>query len=380
LAPRKEPIRKMPDGRWRLRTDVGDGYDHGKRRQQVTYWPTKADAQAELARIRVAKNTGTFAPKNEITVGTYLNDWVEAQLQVKATTRSGYSQGLEPVVEMYGTMPLQKLRRSHITTLMNHMLTTGGRKGDGRNPRTVGLTIGLLNAALKAAARDRLVPVNVAEHMKMPKSDAPVRAGQAWTPDQARAFLRQVADDRYAAAWWLTMFGLRRGEVLGLAWADVDLDGCSITVRQSRVVADGGCVITSPKNGKSRTVPIGEHLAGLLRSFRTLQARERLAAGAAYTDTGLVVVNEIGVPVRPETYGDLFHKHAAAAGLPRIRLHDARHSAASLLASQGTPIIVAAGLLGHHPNVYASTYAHLYPEDKQKAIGGLEAMLLAGGQ
>jgi len=77
---------------------------------------------------------------------------------------------------------------------------------------------------------------------------------------------------------------------------------------------------------------------------------------------------------------DLFQKHAAAAGLPRIPLYVARHSAASLLASTGTPIIVAAGLLGHHPHVYASTYAHLYPEDKQKPIGGLEAILLAGAQ
>lgn len=380
MPPRKDPIKKVPDGRWRLRTDVGDSYGRGTRRQKVTYWPTKADAQAELARIRVEKANGTFTPKNEITVGEYLREWIAAQVQVKSTTRSGYEQALDVVVAKYGNLPLQQLRRGHITTLMNEMLTTGGRKGTGRNPRTVGITIGLLNAALKAAVRERLITVNIAEGLKPPKNDSPVTVGQAWTPVQARTFLQHVADDRYAAAWWLTMFGLRRGEVLGLAWADVDLDGASITIRQSRVVGDREVIITSPKNGKARTVPIGEHLAGLLRTFRTLQAREKLAAGAAYTDTGLVVVNEIGTPVRPETYGDLFQKHAAAAGLPRIRLHDARHSAASLLASIGTPIIVAAGLLGHHPNVFATTYAHLYPEDKQKAIGGLEAMLLAGGQ
>jgi integrase len=366
LAPRKDPIQKMPDGRWRLRTDIGDAYSPGKRRQQVTYWPTKADAQAELARIRVEKKNGTFAPKNELTVRQHLTEWIAAQVQVKPGTRLGYESALKPVMAKYGDMPLQALRRGHITDLMNEMLTTGGRKGEGRNPRTVHITIGLLNAALKSAAQDRLVPANVAQNVKLPKSSSPVRVGQAWTPDQARAFLQHVADDRYVAAWWLTMFGLRRGEVLGLAWENVDLDAGHITIRQARVVAGRQVVITSPKNGKARTVPIGEHLTGLLRAVKTQQARERLAAGAAYTDTGLVVVNEIGVPVRPETYGDLFHLHAAAAKLPRIRLHDARHSAASLLASIGTPIVVAAGLLGHHPNVYATVYAHLYPEDKER--------------
>lgn len=104
-----------------------------------------------------------------------------------------------------------------------------------------------------------------------------------------------------------------------------------------------------------------------MRILKAVPARERLAVGEGYTVTGLVVVDEIVVPLCPERYSDLFQLHAEAAGLPRIRLHDLRHSASSLLAANGLPIVTAAALLGHDPMVYAKTYAHHYAEDLRKA-------------
>jgi integrase len=125
-----------------------------------------------------------------------------------------------------------------------------------------------------------------------------------WTEDEVRTFLARVSEDRLHAAWRLSLYGLRRGEVMGLRWSDVDLDGRSVTVRQSRTTVDGQVeVIDVPKSANSvRTLPLDEALGSALRALRKRQTEERLAAGFAYDgSTGLVVVDELGVPGDPSS-------------------------------------------------------------------------------
>lgn len=195
-----------------------------------------------------------------------------------------------------------------------------------------------------------------------------------WTADQARTFLDHVANDRYAAAWRLSLYGLRRGEVLGLTWDGIDLEAGTVKVATTRVVAGRAVITSSTKNRKVRTLRVGSEVLADLRHLKATQARERLAAGRAHSSTGLVVVNELGVPMRPERHSDLFQVHAKAAGLPRIRLHDLRHTTASLLHSLGQPPVACAKYLGHTTEVFLRTYAHLYAEDEDATAKGLSAI------
>lgn len=378
---RGEPIRKvrLKDGRIRYRIVIDAGVDEaGKRKQVSSTWDTLDEARTELARVRVEKKSGTYVYKREMTLAAFVEGWVENQRQVKRKTRLGYANALKPVVEALGGRPLQEVTKAEISNLVSTMLTSGGRKGTGRSPRTIELMITLLRAALSEAVKDRLLVDNVAASVKVPKSETPP-VGHAWTPEQVKVFLNEVKDDRFVAAWRLSLYGLRRGEVLGLMWEDVDLERSAVTVRQSRVVAGREVVISTTKNSKVRTVPIGPEVVAALKSLRALQAAERLEAGENYPGTDLVVVDERGVPMRPERYGDLFQVHARAAGLPRIRLHDLRHTAATLLKSRGVPMLTAASLLGHDPMIFAKVYGHDYEEDLRRASDTLSDVFTAGG-
>ena len=116
---------------------------------------------------------------------------------------------------------------------------------------------------------------------------------------------------------------------------------------------------------------VGPEVIADLMALKMAQDIEAKDFGPNYNPEGLVVVNEVGEPIRPETYSGWFEKHTEAAGLPKIRLHDLRHTAASLLASQGVPIIIASELLGHDPQIFTKVYADLYPEDLKQAASTL---------
>ena len=149
-----------------------------------------------------------------------------------------------------------------------------------------------------------------------------------WTPEQATRFRAHVAGDRLAACWLLTLAGLRRSEVLGLRWADVDHDAGTITIAQGRVVVGGGTATGAPKSARSaRTLPMPSDVLGALRTFKTRQSQEHLALGGRWPDTGLVAVSADGSPIRPETYSRAVALHCTAAGVPAIRLHDVNDAA-----------------------------------------------------
>ena len=374
---RGEPIRKRKnkDGRVRyvVRVDAGHG-DGGTRRQISSTWDTIKQARDEVARIRTEMKLGTYVGKHEMTVGEYLEEWLGGLHRQKPKTVMGYRDALRVVMDAYGTKPLQLLTKRDLDALVTLMMSTGGRKGAGRSPRTVTLMLTILTAALEAAKREQRIAVNVAALVAKPRNDSDGQVGVAWTAEQARIFLAHVASDRFAAAWRLSLYGLRRGEVLGLRWDAIDLDAGTVTVAETRVVAGREVITSSTKNRKVRTLRVGPEVRQELRTLKALQARERLVAGEAYRTTGFLLVNEIGVPMRPERYGVLFQKHAKAAGLPRIRLHDLRHTTASLLHSLGQPPVACAKYLGHTVEVYLRTYAHLYAEDEVATARGLSVI------
>jgi len=200
----------------------------------------------------------------------------------------------------------------------------------------------------------------------------------AWTNTETRQFLAATAGDRLAAAWriFLTL-GPRRGEVAGLRWADVDLDDGRARFVHTLVVVDGKAVESTPKTAAGRrSVPLDPVTVAALRAHLVRQDAERAVAGPIWTETGYVFTQEDGQAYHPDFYSNRFDALAKAAGLRRIRLHDARHTAATGLLEDGTPTKVAAELLGHaSPTITATLYQHVLPGMTESAVARRAAAL-----
>ena len=355
---------RLSDSSVRYEVTVDVGRDAaGKRRQSRTRYRTLREAKVALAKTRVALNDGTHVARAVLSVRTYLEQWVEGTIDLRGSTREGYSYALKPVLARYGDQPLQQLTKTHLDRMVTDQLATGGITGTGRSARTVTLTLVVLGQALDAAGL-----------VNRPAPQAVV-VKKTWTAEQVRDFLTYVAHDRIAAAWRLTMLGLRRGEVLGLTWDDIDPEARSAKIERARVLQGGDVVINKPKTSRgTRTIHLPDEVLTDLRRLKEIQEKERHIIGAGYPEGGWIFGDPIGRPYRPEWYGKQFRHHTQDAGLPRIRLHDARHTAASLLAQQGTEIGVAAALLGHDPVVYLQTYVHPYEDAKRGAWEQLAAL------
>ena len=157
--------------------------------------------------------------------------------------------------------------------------------------------------------------------------------------------------------------GMRRGEVLGLRWVDVDLELARVAVRQTRVLAGRQVVTSEPKTSRGRrSIALDPRTVAALRSWRAAQLEERLAWGAAWTDSGLVFTREDGTPMHPEWLSDAFDWRIRTTGLPRIRFHDLRHTHASLGLAAGVPVKVMSERLGHSTSSFtADAYQHVTP-------------------
>ena len=176
-----------------------------------------------------------------------------------------------------------------------------------------------------------------------------------------------AATDRLHAAWLLSLHGLRRGEVLGLTWNAVDLDHRTIAITQARISVAGVAQLSGTKTARGRrTLPLPPEVAEALQEFRRAQRSEAEAAGAAYQASGYVVVDALGQPLRPEAYSDAFTKLARRAGVPVVRLHDARHTSVTLKRSQGWPDHLVALWHGHDESVMRATYTHAHLDDLRR--------------
>jgi len=170
--------------------------------------------------------------------------------------------------------------------------------------------------------------------------------------------------------------GLRRGELLGLKWEDVDLNTAGLAVRRSRVLANNKVVESTPKSSRARTISIAPGTVAVLRRWRTQMLEERLSAGPAYTDTGYVFVDALGRPLQPDTVSWYWERAVAAAPVPAIRLHDARHTSATLDLAAGTHPKVVQEKLGHaNISMTLDLYSHVVPGMQESAAAARGALL-----
>jgi integrase len=316
----------------------------------------------EDARLFVSRNlaevegVGGRAPE-----GTTLNElcarWLSGKDDVRPVTLEGYEAVLRPVRNRLGRRPVQTLTYDDMLALKGWLSSQGGQRGNPLSERTVRMTFVALGQVLDEGIRARLLTENVARLVKSRRRTGPTDPAR-WGADDLLAFRRHADGLGDAAAWRLVLSGMRRSEVLGLTWRNVDFIEGAVHVVQGRVplalTAKSRDHVDAPKSRQSRRIVCVETIHP---GTRALLQRYRGGQGRGSESGDFVVVDGTGKPVRPEWFSDRFRRLCAEAGVPVIRLHAVRHSVADLLASLGVPPVDAAALLGHTTSVYLDTYA-----------------------
>jgi integrase len=304
----------------------------------------------------------------------YLVRWLETMAPtVRAASFQRYREVTRlHLVPRFGQVPLGTLSPLDIQDFYARKLA------DGLSERTVSQIHAVLRQALAQAVRWGMVPRNPCDAVTPPRPKD--KEMQAWSEEETRTFINGVADDEYRALWLLAvMVGLRRGELIGLRWEDLDLQRGTATVRRTQTRdAEGRLIIgDAPKSASGRrTIQLPELCLSALKVHRARQNERRLQLGPAWQDTGAVFDRGDGTPCSdPKRFGYRFTRLIRELGLPRIRFHDLRHTAATNLLKHGTPVHVVAKMLGHaNPSVTLRVYAHVLAEMQQDVANRLDAL------
>lgn len=359
--------------RYQLTVDAGINAETGKRQQVRRRYATEREARAALAEITDAAVQGTFVPRRTITVCEVCDDYVRSRHKLRETSKAKLKYDLQPLIERHGDDPVQRLTKAHIDQLVADLLAGGTKTSKGRTRRPWGAIavnkfIQAVAMLLADAQRQGLVARNAAEHVD--PAAVSHRSVDTYTEAEVLTLSKSIAGDRLGHAWELALCGLRRGEIAGLRWADVDLEGKSLSIVNNRVDAGGRPVENDPKSAMSRrTLPLPDRLVSVLKAAKARQAAERLAAGSSYRAGEYVASNEVGDPYHPQVLSRYWQGAVKAAGLRPIKLHAARHTAATRMHLDGTPAAVIAAWIGHKDaSLTMRLYAHSQ-DDALKAAG-----------
>jgi len=360
-CPRDDAGQLLPHrcrGTWAYQIDYVR--DSSGRRKQITKggFPTKGAANAALQDLATVLMSDVDA--HSVSVGQYLDDWLAGKHALKPKTAALYRDALDHyLIPHLGSIRLMELRAHHLDRFYASIAV--GRRGKPLSPSSIRRIHAALRSALNTAVRRRLIPYNPAIHIEL-AAENPKRP-RPWTVEQAQTFLRKTSDDRLATLYRLMLVtGLRRGETVGLRWEDVDLDGRCLFVVQQITEVRGSAVVGTPKTKRgTRIVPLDATTVHHLRAHREVQELEKSAWGPAWNDQRLVFTREDGRNLRPEYVTRHFQNLAANAGLPVIRLHDLRHTNASLALAAGVDLKVVSERLGHSTTaITADLYTHVH--------------------
>lgn len=362
-------IYKREDGRWEARVRLP-----GNQRKHF-YGKTRQEVMKQLQTFQRQLEQGTPVTTDKLTVSRYLQDWLEGcrPPALEHSTWNGYEQYVRlHIIPVLGTTRLTQLSPQQLQKLYAAKLAAG------KSSTTVRHIHACLHRALEDATRFGLVQRNVASLVKAPPMGK--HPMQVYTPEQAKRLLEAARGERLEALYVLALStGMRQGELLGLKWREVDLETGILSVQQTlKVTTHGQRTLGKPKTGSSRRkVMLTPTAITALRAHRTRQEEERLEAGSAWHDTGLVFTNTVGNALDPTNlYRYEYKPLLRRAGLPMIRMHDLRHSAATLLLLSGVHPKVVSELLGHSSiNITLNLYSHVLPDMQAGATSAMERLL-----
>ena len=386
-------IKQRYKGTWSLIIDIGKKVDPKtgklKRNQKwVTVKGTKKDAQAKLAEILHQYNSGRLLEPSKVTLGVLMTEWLEAAIKPprrRMRTYEDYKGDINNYLNpRLGAIPVQQLRATDIQNFyasLSHL-----------SPSTLSHHQCILFKTLEMAQHQGIVHRNEASLViNKPHRGNPgerVR-DNCWEANHARHFLEVAKQESNQTAAFYSLAldsGMRKGELCGLGWKNLDLENSKVTVSESLVKSGMEPVIDSTKTGRPRVIDIGPVTVALLRKHKASQTELKLANRKAYRDFGLVFAREwndlqhgcpLGKPfsltsINPHSFDPLIKK----AGLPRITFHGLRHTMATLLLAAGEYPKVVQERLGHRRiETTMNVYAHVLPTMQQDAAVKMDAIL-----
>lgn len=389
-------IYQRKDGRWEGAAFVLT--TAGTYRRVRVYAPARDDARKKLTRLIQQSDQGIPVASATWTVAEYLNYWLRNV--VLQESRPKTYQGYEGVIRLHlvpgiGGKRLAKLTAQDVRIFLTRIrqecqcckhgwdaqrdeprCCACGRCCESRlSARMVQSIHAVLRNALASAVREEIIPRNVA---KLVLVSAPkYKVNRGLTVQQAKATLKAAGPHRLAALYALALFlGLRRGELLGLRWEDVDLDEAKLEIVQTLQRVGGALRFVPPKTEDSaRTVPLPPVCVEALREHKQRQA-DRAEAWPDWEDHGLVFPSRRGTPMEPDNLRRSWSEIRRAAGLGTTRFHDLRHTCVTLLLDLGAPPHVVREIVGHSAiEVTMTIYAHVSLDEKRKALGKLGEVL-----
>ena len=384
-------VYQRKDGRWEAAGYVLAAGDTRKRIH--VYSTTRREALAQLTEKIATSNRGVPAPSAQGSVSAFLTYWLEgvAIHRLRENTHTRYT----AVVRLYvipglGKKKLAKLTAKDVRTWLDRLRTTcqcctrgldtardqpqccaiGKCCHKRLSPLTLAYVHSVLKSALEHAVREEEIPRNVARNVRM--GTPRPRRFEPLTAEEARAFLTATNGHRLSALFELALrTGLRKGELLGLRWEDLDLTGGTASIRRTlqRTNSAGLTALPTKTHTSERRIALPTECLHSLEQHRERQTREGEAAGASWKASGYVFTRPYGSPIESATLTRHFNALLRRAALRRIRFHDLRHSAATLLLEQGVELVVIKELLGHaHIGVTATVYAHVRLRLQRDAI------------
>lgn len=343
-------IHQRPNGSWRAQV-TSQGQRIGKTCK------TKTAAQMWLRQMQLKLDQGFDVEASKITVADYLPQWLDTNKPaIQSTTAYHYKIIIDKhIVPYIGTIPLGELRLARIESLYTELLESG------LGIRTVRITHSVLHAALEKAVRQHLILRNPAHGAAQPR----YRHAEMCVLDETQVtqFLITANESPYSALYHLAVqTGMRQGELFGLKWSDLQWNrGVLHVQRQVKRPPGKGWQFSEPKTKAGRrTIQLGERVLQALREHRERQSKAKRLMGIAWQENGLMFTNSVGNPGDGSNIRKDFYSVLEAAGLPKIRFHDLRHTAATLMLNHSVSPIVVSKMLGHSkPSVTMDIYGHL---------------------
>jgi integrase len=361
--------RKLPSGRttWCLGIDLGKDKNGKRQRVFKSGFKRECDAQDELTRLMAEMNEVTFTKPDPRTLAEFLDQWMAeyAARKVAPKTLERYQDLVRHVTKAIGSTLLTKVTTLQLQRVYNQLLDSGRNDGTGLAVKTVRHVHGMVHVAFETALKWGLLKINPAHACDLPP--APQKEARAMDPAETTRFMETCGN-----SWLRDIFvtalstGARRGELLALAWSDVDLETGLLTIRKSLEETRAGLRIKETKGRKIRRLNLPQSTVELLRGIKENQVEARRMFGFDYrADLDLVFCHPGGSFIRPRTVSKAARRIAAKAGLEGVSLHTMRHSHGSQLLSLGVPLPTVSKRLGHaNVHVTATVYSHALPQDE----------------
>lgn len=368
--------------RWTYVVNLPKGPDGKCRQHWQGGFATKREAEQALVAALHELDQRSFVVRSSTTLGDYLSEWLEG-LQLAPASIYSYRKSLRRhVIPTIGHIRLQDLDPPVLRHFYALLQTDGNATARPLSGTSVQLIHQILHRALGDAAREGLLSRNVASLVKPPRRSTQER--QTWTAEQVRTFLTAAADE-YDSAMWLLLVttGMRRGEVCGLQWRDVETEQQRVLIRRSLSVVEGRTIIGAPKTARSRrALSIDPVTATALHRQRARALTNALAAGAPQDlPAQPVFTAPSGGLLQPSAVGQRFQRLRAGAELPYLRLHDLRHTYATLALEAGMHPKVLSERLGHAGiTITLDLYAHVLPSIERAASLAVSQLLLPNAE